>query len=76
MLTFKTVDKVETAACVLHKGPYEGFPKSYAAILKWVEENGFEIIDKPRESYIDGIWNKDFEEDWLTEIQFPVRKIQ
>lgn len=75
MLTFKTVEKVETAACVLHKGSYEGFPKAYGAVLKWVEENGFEIIDKPRESYIDGVWNKDSEEDWLTEIQFPVRKI-
>ncbi len=75
MLTFKTVEKVETAACMLHKGSYEGFPKAYAAVLKWVEENGFEIIDYPRESYIDGVWNKDSEGDWLTEIQFPVKKI-
>ena len=28
--------------------------------------------DRPRESYIDGIWNKDSEEDWLTEIQVPI----
>lgn len=76
MVTFKTIEKVETAACVLHKGAYEGFPKTYGAVLKWIEENGFEIIDNPRESYIDGIWNKDSEEDWLTEIQVPVRKIQ
>jgi DNA-binding transcriptional MerR regulator/effector-binding domain-containing protein len=76
MLTFKTIEKVETAACVLHKGAYEGFPKAYAAVLRWVEENGFQIIDSPRESYIDGVWNKDSEEDWLTEIQFPVKKIK
>lgn len=76
MITFKTIEKVETAACVMHKGPYKEFPKAYAAVLKWIEENGFEIIDNPRESYIDGIWNKDSEEDWLTEIQIPVRKIK
>lgn len=75
MLTFKIIDRVEHAACVLHKGPYEGFPKTYNAVLKWVENNGYEIIDNPRESYIDGAWNKDSAEDWLTEIQFPVRKI-
>lgn len=75
MLTFKVIDRVEHAACVLHKGPYEGFPKAYNAVLKWVENNGYEIIDNPRESYIDGLWNKDSAEDWLTEIQFPVRKI-
>jgi effector-binding domain-containing protein len=75
MLTFKIIEKVETAACVLHKGPYGEFPKAYAAVLRWVKENGFEIIGNPRESYIDGVWNKNSEEDWLTEIQFPVRKI-
>ncbi|KAF5088714.1 MerR HTH family regulatory protein [anaerobic digester metagenome] len=75
MLTFKVIDRVEHAACVLHKVPYEGFSKAYNAVLKWVENNGYEIIDNPRESYIDGLWNKDSAEDWLTEIQFPVRKI-
>ncbi len=74
MVTFKTIEKVETAACVLHKGPYTGFPKAYAAILNWIEENGYEITGNPRESYIDGVWNKDSEEDWLSEIQFPVGK--
>lgn len=74
MLTFKVINRVEHAACVLHKGPYEGFPKAYNAVLKWVENNGYEILDNPRESYIDGVWNKDSAEDWLTEIQFPVIK--
>jgi effector-binding domain-containing protein len=75
MLTFKKIDKVNTAACVLHKGSYAGFPKAYGAIMQWMEENGFEMTDYPRESYIDGIWNKESEDEWLTEIQFPVRKI-
>ncbi len=75
MLTFKVINRVEHAACVLHKGPYEGFPNAYNAVLKWVENNGYAIIDNPRESYIDGLWNKDSAQDWLTEIQFPVRKI-
>ncbi|MGO5073442.1 ATP-binding cassette domain-containing protein [Clostridium sporogenes] len=42
---------------------------------KLMEENRFELTDYPRESYIDGMWNKDSVEEWLTEIQFPVRKI-
>lgn len=75
MLTFQTIEKVETAACVLHKGSYSGFPKAYASVLRWAEDNGFEIIDNPRESYIDGVWNKDLEAEWLSEIQFPVRKV-
>jgi hypothetical protein len=31
-----------------------------------------QVADAPRESYIDGIWNKDSEEEWLTEIQIPI----
>ncbi|MEG0295189.1 MAG: MerR family transcriptional regulator [Clostridium sp.] len=75
MVKFKKIEKVEFAACTLHKGPYSELPKAYAALMQWMEENRFELIDNPRESYIDGIWNKDSESEWLTEIQFPVRKI-
>ena len=42
--------------------------------MKWIEENGYEIVDFARESYIDGCWNKSSEADWLTEIQVPVKK--
>lgn len=73
-LKFSILPKVELAACVLHKGPYEQLPKAYQAIVEYIEENGYEIIGYQRESYIDGIWNKDSQEDWLTEIQFPIRK--
>lgn len=73
-LKFKKMPRVETAACVLHRGGYGGLPKAYSALIQWMEENDFKAVGGPRESYIDGIWNKDSEEEWLTEIQFAVRK--
>ncbi len=72
-IKFKKIPSVK-AVTVMHKGPYEGLGKAYAYIFKWIDENGYNTIDKPRESYIDGIWNKENEEDWLTEIQVPVKK--
>ena len=63
-----------TAVCIYHKGSYNNFRESYEIILKYIEENDYEIIDNPRECYIDGCWNKENEEDYLTEIQFPVNK--
>ncbi|MGN0974251.1 MAG: MerR family transcriptional regulator [Bacilli bacterium] len=63
-----------TAVCIYHKGPYENLRDSYNIILKYIEENNYEIIDNARECYIDGCWNKDSENDYLTEIQFPIRK--
>ena len=40
------------------------------------KNNGYEIAGEIRESYIDGVWNKETENDWLTEIQIPVVKIK
>lgn len=75
ILKFKELDAVKNAVCILHKGPYSTIGKSYPAIFKWIEENKYKVIDNPRESYIDGIWNKDSEEEWLTEVQIPIENI-
>lgn len=71
-IKFKKIEKV-TAVSVMHKGEYAGLGGAYAYVFKWIEENGYTVIDSPRENYIDGIWNKDKEEDWLTELQIPVK---
>lgn len=73
---FKKIDKVLTAACILLKGPYSEFRIGYAYLYKWIEDNGYESIDMPRESYIDGIWNKEDSSQWLTEIQVPIEKVK
>ena len=39
-------------------------------MLRFVENNGYEIYGNPRESYINGVWNKESEEEWLSGIQF------
>lgn len=61
------------AVCVYHKGTYENLGQAYSFIMKWIEDNNYEIVEAPRECYIDGIWNKENVEDWVTEIQFPIR---
>ncbi len=72
-LTFQTLPETD-AACIFHKGSYANFPETYAIILRYIEENDYEIVGAIRESYIDGIWNQEREEDWLSEIQIPVRR--
>ena len=74
-LQFKCIDEIPEAVCTMHKGSYESLPKAFGAAIKFVENNGYEISGSIRENYIDGMWNKDSEEDWLTEIQIPVKKI-
>lgn len=72
-IKFKTLPAI-TAASVYHKGAYDNFRDTYGFIIKWVEDNGYEIVDNIRESYIDGIWNKENVDEWLTEIQVHIKK--
>ena len=72
-LRFKTLPETQ-AACVFHRGSYRTLAESYEAVLRYIEENGYEIAGEIRESYIDGVWNKEDESQWLSEIQVPVRK--
>ena len=71
-LRFKTLPEIR-AACVFHKGSYRTFSESYETVLRYIEENGYEIAGEIRESYIDGVWNEEDEHQWLSEIQVPIR---
>lgn len=63
-----------TVVSVMHRGSYGDLGLAYAYAARWIDQNGYYIADNPRESFIDGIWNKESEEEWLTEIQIPVMK--
>lgn len=69
---FKELDAVEQAATMLHRGPYKTISSSYSRLTEIIWDKGLKISGPPRESYIDGIWNKEDPEEWLTEIQIPV----
>jgi len=71
-IKFMTVPDTK-CICIYHKGPYSEISKSYSKIIKYVEDNGFKINGYIRECYIDGVWNKDSEDDYLTEIQIPIK---
>ncbi len=71
-IVYKTVDGVKTAACIFHRGDYAGLSTSYAKILEWIEMSEYKVDGLFRESFIDGIWNRENPDEWLTEIQIPV----
>lgn len=66
--------KPMNAACIYHKGAYENLGETYGAVMKFIQDNGYTIAEPIRERYIDGMWNKENVEDWLTEIQVPITK--
>lgn len=58
---------------VYHKGAYDNIGEAYAFIMAYAEKNGYEVTGPARESYIDGIWNKESVDEWLTEVQLPIK---
>ena len=70
-IKFKKINAVKTV-CIYHKRSYKTLSEEFCFILDYVNKNNLTIIDNPRERYIDGMWNKDSEEDYLTEIQIPI----
>ncbi len=72
IIQFKHLPAVEKALCIKHLGPYERFHESFAEAFSYMEEKGYKPIGHTRICYIDGVWNKDNPEQWLSIIQIPI----
>jgi len=59
-------------ASVVHNGDFADFTQGHAALLEWIDANGYRINGPYREIYIKHQKNK--LSDSTTEIQFPVEK--
>ena len=59
-------------ASVVHQGNFEDFTQGHAALLEWIDANGYQIVGPYREVYIKH--DKSHLSDSTTEIQFPVEK--
>ena len=47
---------------------------SYEDLFDWLDKESYRVVGNPRACYIDGIWNQEDSEKWLTIIQVPVEK--
>jgi DNA-binding transcriptional MerR regulator len=68
---------VETMACVVHTGSFATIGESYDVILKWVDENKYQIVGPCREVVLREPKPDNNQNDpgTVVEIQFPVEKI-
>ena len=72
IIQFKRLPAVEMVLCMKHVGPYERFYESFTEALAYMEEQGYRLAGHPRTCYIDGIWNQEDPEKWLSIIQIPI----
>ena len=72
ILHFYEAPAIPRALCYRHVGAYTTFDIAIIEILEYINANGLTINGPIRMSYIDGPWNKQSPEDYLTEIQVPI----
>ena len=71
-ICFKRLPAIDKALSVKHIGPYDKFSETFTEAVKYLEAQGMRISGSPRFSYIDGPWNQEDPQKWVSEIQIPV----
>lgn len=80
-----TLEGSATAACIVHVGSYESMGRALNLLLRWIEENGYEIAGAMRELYLrfgadnagyrlPDVYLADSTAEFVTELQLPVSK--
>lgn len=67
---------IEPCECAMtvHRGGYSTLSEAYGAVVSWIIENGYEYAGAPFELYIKTQFDSLPQEDWETEVYFPIRK--
>lgn len=73
IIQFKRLPAVPKALCMKHIGPYERFYESFTELFRYMNELGYKPAGQHRTCYIDGAWNQDDPEKWLSIIQIPIK---
>ena len=69
----KTNSSQTKAISIEHKGSYSKLRDVYAFAMNYIKEKGYTIADKPREVYVNGCWDCESEDDYITLIQIPIK---
>ena len=71
-LATRTLEAIPKAASIIHTGDYARFAETYELIGRWIESNKYQICGVSREIYL----RPPGEDEALTEIQFPIERMQ
>jgi AraC-like DNA-binding protein/effector-binding domain-containing protein len=59
-------------AVAVHGGAYDQLSETYAALERWIEENGFRVSGAPWEAYVTDPADHPDPADWRTEVYWPL----
>lgn len=67
------VIKSKTYITIKHQGKYINKYKTYKKLLDEIVRKNYEIVGIPIEQYINGSWNENDEENYITNIMIPIK---
>ena len=74
--TFREIEAIPSMTSVMVVGPFENLAPAYNALGKWIEESEYEPCGNARQVCHKGPWNESNPENYLTEIQMPVKTVK
>lgn len=72
IIKFKRLPAIPKVLFVKHVGPYERFYDTFVEAFRYMDEHGLQLAGQPRTSYVDGVWNQENPELWLSILQIPL----
>lgn len=64
----------QEVAYLVHKGSHAGVQDSFLELMRWISENGYELMGPGMAVFHNDLIMVGDEENLITELQFPVRK--
>ena len=74
VINVRELPMTEKMACIVHRGSLSSIGDTYKAIVSWIEQNNYSINGPVREIYHVGEWATEKEDEYVTELQFPLEK--
>ncbi|WP_446744435.1 MerR family transcriptional regulator [Silvibacterium acidisoli] len=71
-----TMIQAAAVAVIRHAGSHDNVDLAYGALAKYVAEHTLAVIEPIREYYVVGPQHTDVEEEWLTEIAWPIFEVR
>lgn len=62
-------------ACIAFLGPYRDMGKHYTVLIKWIGNNGYQIMGDSIEKNIVDYEFSDSEHEYISEIQIPIKRL-
>lgn len=64
---------VEKMACIVHNGSFATINKTFDMLFEWIQQNNYLANGPVREIYHKGDWATDNPEEYVTEMQIPIK---